>query len=354
MNVTMKMGLELAWSMQLGGQVFVIEPLLFSLLEAVEQGGHLNYAARATGVSYRHAWGLMRAWETRLNLPLLDLQRGRGATLTDSGRALLAARAQASSATRSVLEEVAKKATALLAPTLDGAHATLRIASSSSELINGLVDSLRAARWPVVLDMLGSEAALRRYQRGEIDLAGFHLPLGALGPTVGMALTAMLDDARDLILLLELRSLGLLSRRDHELGELDDLTSGSVRFINRQPGSGTRLVFDGLLGLRGIAPGNIAGYRNEEYTHSAVAAMVASGAADAGFATASAAAKFSLAFKPFVQERFYLCLRRDARRELRDAVSAYVQSALEATARPPAASEIRPSVGLLRRLHNPL
>ncbi len=352
--MTVKMELELAWRIQLGEQVFVIEPLLFNLLEAVEQGGHLNYAARVTGVSYRHAWGLMRIWEERLKLPLLDLQRGRGANLTDSGRALLAARAQATSATRSLLERTAHNATALLAPSLDEVRATVRMASSSSELITGLVDHLRAAHWPVVLDMLGSDAALRRYQRGDIDPAGFHLPLGPLGATVGTALTAMLDDARDQILLLELRSLGLLSRRDRVLGELDDLTADKVRFINRQPGSGTRLVFDGLLGLRGIAPGSIVGYRNEEYTHSAVAAMVASGAADAGFATASAAAQFDLAFKPFVQERFYVCLRRDARRELRDAVSTYVQAVLAATARPPAASEITPSVGMLRRLHNPL
>ena len=350
--MTMKIDLDLAWSIELGGQRFVIEPLLFRLLEAVDQGGHLKFAASAAGVSYRHAWGLMRSWEARLKLPLLDLQRGRGASLTDSGRALLTARAQAMSTARSALQAAAAGATALLAPTLDGGRATIRIASSSSELINGLVDSLRADRWPVVLDMLGSEAALRRYQRGDIDVAGFHLPLGALGPTVGVALTAMLDEARDHVLLLELRSLGLISRRDRELRDLEELTRDDVRFINRQPGSGTRLVFDGLLGLRGIAPGNIAGYRNEEYTHSAVAAMVASGAVDAGFATASAAAKFGLAFKPFVQERFYLCLRRDARRELRDALSAYVQSALAATQRPPAASEIAPSVGLLRRLHN--
>ena len=350
--MTMKIDLDLAWSIELGGQRFVIEPLLFRLIEAVDQGGHLKFAASAAGVSYRHAWGLMRSWEARLKLPLLDLQRGRGASLTDSGRALLTARAQAMSTARSALQAAAAGATALLAPTLDDGRATIRIASSSSELINGLIDCLRADRWPVVLDMLGSEAALRRYQRGDIDVAGFHLPLGALGPTVGMALTAMLDEARDHVLLLELRSLGLISRRDRELRDLEELTRDDVRFINRQPGSGTRLVFDGLLGLRGIAPGNIAGYRNEEYTHSAVAAMVASGAVDAGFATASAAAKFGLAFKPFVQERFYLCLRRDARRELRDALSAYVQSALAATQRPPAASEIAPSVGLLRRLHN--
>lgn len=350
--MTMTISLDFAWSVELDGQRFDVEALLFRLLEAVAEGGHLNYAARATGVSYRHAWGLMHRWEARLKQPLLDLQRGRGATLTASGRALLAAQAQARLTAHAALAAAAAAATALLAPTLADSRTSLRIASSSSELINGLLDSLRAAGWPVVLDMLGSEAALRRYQRGEIDIAGFHLPLGALGATVGMALTAMLDDARDQVLLLELRALGLLSRRGREVRELEELAHGELRFINRQPGSGTRLVFDGLLGLRGIAPGNIAGYRNEEYTHSAVAAMVASGAADAGFATASAAAKFDLAFTPFVQERFYVCLRRDARRELREAVSAYVQGALASAPRAPAASDIAPSVGLLRRLHN--
>lgn len=350
----MKIGLELAWHIELGGKRYVIEGLLFDLLEAVERGGHLNYAASATGVSYRHAWGLMRTWEERLRLPLLDLQRGRGATLTASGRAMLAARAQAGAQVQHALGQAASGATALLGATLEEARATVRIASSSSDLINGLVDSLRAAQWQVVLDMLGSEAALNRYQRGEIDIAGFHLPLGELGRTVGMSLTALLDDARDQIFLLELRALGLMSRADKPINELEELASGGVRFINRQPGSGTRLVFDGLLGARGIAPGSIAGYRNEEYTHSAVAAMVASGSVEAGFGTATAAAKFGLVFKPFVQERFYLCVRRDMRRELGEAVVTYVKAALASGVRSPAASEIQPSVGLLRRLHNPI
>ena len=352
--MSMKIALELAWRIELGGQRYVIEGLLFELLQAVDQGGHLNYAASATGVSYRHAWGLMRTWEERLKLPLLDLQRGRGATLTASGRALLTARAQAQNQVQHALEQAASGATALLAPTLEDARATLRIASSNSELISGLVDTLRAAQWQVVLDMLGSEAALNRYQRGEIDIAGFHLPLGELGRTVGMAMTTLLDDARDQIFLLELRSLGLISHPDRPINELEALGAEGVRFINRQPGSGTRLVFDGLLGTRGIAPGTISGYRNEEYTHSAVAAMVASGSVEAGFGTATAAARFALAFKPFVQERFYLCVRRDARRELSEAVAAYAKVALASGPRAPAASEIQPSVALLRRLHNPM
>ena len=350
----MKIELALAWRIEIDGQSHVIETVLFELLEAVERGGHLNYAATATAVSYRHAWGMMRSWEARLGRPLLALQRGRGATLTASGRALLAARAQAETQVRAALQGAAAGATELLAPTLGDGRGLLRIASSHSDLINGFVDVLRGERWQVVLDVAGSEGALRRYQHGEVDVAGFHLPLGELGASVGMALTAMLDDERDQVFLLEMRALGLMSRPEHELRDLDALAQPGMRFINRQSGSGTRLVLDGLLGLRGIAPGTIDGYRNEEYTHSAVAATVASGGADAGFGTASAAAKFQLAFQPFVQERFYLCLRRAAPRALSDAVMGYVQSALASAQRPPAAREIQPSVGLLRRLHNPI
>lgn len=350
----MKISLDLAWRVELDGAVYVLEPVLFDLLAAVEKGGHLNYASRATEVSYRHAWGLMRSWETRFKQPLLALQRGRGATLTELGRALLAARARALADTADALAAAAADAGGLVQSSLGEARTLLRIASSHCDLLGGLVDALDAGRWQVVLDVIGSEGALRRYQRGEIDIAGFHLPLGELGPTVGMSLLAMLDDARDQIFLLEMRALGLMSRADAPVTALEALPAGGLRFINRQPGSGTRLAFDGLLGLRGIPPGGIAGYRDEEYTHSAVAATVASGGADAGFGTASAAARFGLHFQPFVQERFYLCMRRTAPRDLREAVAAGVAAAFGAAGRPASMGEIQPGVGLLRRLHNPM
>jgi molybdate transport repressor ModE-like protein len=354
MGTPMKIGLDLAWRIELDGVEYVLEPLLFDLLAAVEKGGHLNYASRATEVSYRHAWGLMRTWEARFKAPLVDLQRGRGATLTDIGRALLEARERAQLATGPTLADAAGEACGRLQQSMGDARVTLRVASSHSDLLTGLVDALDASRWQVVLDVIGSEAALRRYQRGDIDIAGFHLPLGELGATVGLSLLALLDDARDQVFLLEMRALGLVSSPQAPVTTLEALPESALRFINRQPGSGTRLVFDGLLGLRGIAPGAILGYRNEEYTHSAVAAMVASGGADAGFCTASAAARFGLHFQPFVQERFYLCLRRSARRELSEAVTTYVAHALNAGATPRSLNEVQPGVALLRRLHTSL
>jgi molybdate-binding protein len=96
-----------------------------------------------------------------------------------------------------------------------------------------------------------------------------------------------------------------------KIGDLVDLARPGVRYVNRQSGSGTRLLFDELLSERGIAPANINGYQNEEFTHAAVAAFVASGMADAGMGVAAAAAQFKLDFQPIVLERYFLLLRAD-------------------------------------------
>ena len=76
----------------------------------------------------------------------------------------------------------------------------------------------------------------------------------------------------------------------------DDLCREDVQFINRQRGSGTRILLDYELKKRGLSPASIRGYRDEEYTHMNVAAAVLSGRADAGLGVRSAAAALGLDF----------------------------------------------------------
>ena len=61
-----------------------------------------------------------------------------------------------------------------------------------------------------------------------------------------------------------------------------DLARDDVRFINRQKGSGTRMLLDYQLAQAGISPTSIAGYKDEEYTHMTVASAVLSGRANVG------------------------------------------------------------------------
>lgn len=92
---------------------------------------------------------------------------------------------------------------------------------------------------------------------------------------------------------------------------IGDLVAKRLTIVNRQPGSGTRLLFDRLLARAGIAGGSLAGYSNEEFTHAAIAATVAAGRADAGFGIRAAAAQFGLGFVPIVNERYlFACARR--------------------------------------------
>jgi molybdate-binding protein len=107
------------------------------------------------------------------------------------------------------------------------------------------------------------------------------------------------------------RTQGLILAKGNplEIASFADLVRVRARFVNRQAGSGTRLFLDALLAAHRIRPAQIDGYRHEEFTHAAVAAMIASGAADAAFGIEAAAAQQGLSFVPIASERYFLAMR---------------------------------------------
>ena len=76
------------------------------------------------------------------------------------------------------------------------------------------------------------------------------------------------------------------------------------RYVNRQRGAGTRVLLDYLLKTDHISPADIEGYGNEKFTHTAVAASVAAGNADAGMGIFSAAKIYGLDFIPLYHEEY--------------------------------------------------
>ncbi|MGE0483356.1 MAG: substrate-binding domain-containing protein [Gammaproteobacteria bacterium] len=345
-----KLGLVLRWQVEIEGEPVLIEPLVFTLLGGIRHGGHLNYAAREAGVSYRHAWGLLRDWEGRLGKPLVSARQGRGAHLTAFGETLLETTSAAAAQLAPALDMAALEAGARLSEAADPRRHPVTIASSHSDAVLALREHL-ADRHRVTLDVLGSESALHRYRRDDADIAGFHLPQGELGRTVAARLIELLDPSRDIVWLLEKRRLGLISRADAPCRALADLVDSGRRFINRQAGSGTRLAFDGLLGAAGIAPGNIRGYADEEYSHTAVAALVASGHADCAFGAEAPAMRMGLAFEALVDERFYLVVRRDADSALRRVLAEYCRARDIEGAATMKTDEFNPTVAVLKRVH---
>jgi putative molybdopterin biosynthesis protein len=157
---------------------------------------------------------------------------------------------------------------------------------------------------------VGSQAGLVALRRGEAHLAGTHL----LDPESGEYNLKYIQEylpgvALKLVALVG-RVQGLLVRKGNAkgIGSLKDLPRPDITFVNRQRGAGTRVLLDYNLAQMGIQPEQIQGYEQEEYTHLAVAAAVASGRADCGLGIAAAAQALDLDFIPLYQERYDLAI----------------------------------------------
>jgi putative molybdopterin biosynthesis protein len=92
---------------------------------------------------------------------------------------------------------------------------------------------------------------------------------------------------------------------------LTDLTRSDIKFINRQAGSGTRILLDTLLKEGGIEKSSINGYNKTESSHTAVGILVRESIADAGVAIHSIARIFSLDFLPLAEEEYDLLVAKD-------------------------------------------
>jgi putative molybdopterin biosynthesis protein len=306
---------ELRWTLALAAEKRRgEEATLFAILASIADTGSLAQAANACGCSYRHAWGLIRTWETHFQQPLVDMARGRGSALAPLGLCLLRIEARVKSRFAAPLAAAAQEIERELAPYLAEQSTPLVLHASHDPLLSRLPEALRTRGVTLDLHVLGSSEALASFAAGRCDLAGFHCPQGALGQPLWTAYKTYLDPRLHVLIRFVRRSQGLMSAPGDpkHLRGVRDLIRADVRYINRQAGSGTRLLFDLLLAQERISPQDIAGYETEEFTHAAVAATIASGAADAGMGVEAAARRFDLNFTPLAREEYFFAIRRDA------------------------------------------
>ena len=175
-----------------------------------------------------------------------------------------------------------------------------------------LADLLRARGAGLTLrsSHVGSLGGLKAVKAGACHLAGTHL----LDPTDGSYNTTYirryLPDTPVRVVHLVEREQGLIVPAGNPLGihGFDELARPHVSFVNRQGGSGTRVLLDYELRKRDIDPAAISGYETTEFTHMAVAVAVLSGAADAGLGIAAAARALGLDFVPVATETYELVI----------------------------------------------
>jgi putative molybdopterin biosynthesis protein len=156
----------------------------------------------------------------------------------------------------------------------------------------------------------GSTEGLAALNLGHTDIAWAHLWDQESGEYNTPFVPSLLPRIDAVVVNLFHRDIGLIFAADNPLSirNIDDLQQPGVRFINRQAGSGTRLLIDYHLKKAGIGTDIIIGYENEVFTHLEVGLAILSHQADVGMATGSVSGMLGLSFLPVAKERFDMIL----------------------------------------------
>ncbi len=303
--------LNFAWSFG-SGETRLDEARLIDVLQRIRLSGSIAEAARETKTSYRNVWGILSQWEQRFGHPLLISARGLGTRLTPFAQRLIEADAQARNDLVPHLEAAAEQMRLALAGAIEPEPATTRIHASHDLALAKLCELVTAQGGAIDIRYLGSTESLTSFAEGRCEIAGFHCPEGPVGETLWRQYRPYLKPRQHALIHMVRRTQGMIvaAGNPKKLRGIRDITKRGVHFLNRQSGAGTRLLLDWLLRENGIATKEVAGYGEVELTHSAVAAMIASGHADVGLGVETVARQFGLDFIPLLRENYFLLTQR--------------------------------------------
>jgi len=295
-----------------GGANRIDESRLLDLLMRIQRTGSIAEAARETKTSYRNVWGLLAQWETHFGHPLLISSRGLGTQLAPFALKLIELDQTIRTELSPHLKAAAEKMRQALAGSIELEPAIIRVHASHDLALNKICEKLSHDGAALELRFLGSLESLASFSEGRCEIAGFHCPEGPVGESLWRQYLPYLKPRQHLLLQMARRAQGMIvsANNPKKLRSIRDITKPGVRFLNRQSGAGTRLLLDWLLRENGISTKEIAGYGEVELTHSAVAAMIASGHADVGLGVETVARQFGLEFIPLLHENYFLLTRR--------------------------------------------
>ena len=189
---------------------------------------------------------------------------------------------------------------------------SLVVIGSHDPLLDELSELLRATYRDVSMGSshVGSMGGIISVRRGEAHVAGTHLLDEATGGYNISFVRRYFPNGGVRLVECVMRSQGFMLRPGNPLGVrgVADLATGGLRYVNRQKGSGTRVLIDYLCREARVDTSKIYGYNREEYTHTSVAALIAAGSADAGLGVFSAAKLYGLDFVPVCDEQYDLLI----------------------------------------------
>ena len=293
--------------------------VMLDFLNEIRATGKISRAAERAQVSYRHAWNLIEKWSEFFETPLVERRQGRGTILTPFGERLVWAGQRLQARLGPQLQNLAQELESEINAMLPEAGSVVRIHASHGFAVSALRELLgREPGLQVDFRYVGNVNSPASLAHGGCDLAGMHLPQGELRARSIAAWRDVLSPTDHCVIRCVTREMGLIVRKGNPRGitSLRQVFEPGVRLVNRDPESGTRMLFDELLAQQGLEGSRIQGYQQVEFTHAAVAAYVASGMADASFGVEAAARKFDLDFVPLVTEDYiFVCHRRSLENE---------------------------------------
>ncbi|MGE5628967.1 MAG: molybdopterin biosynthesis protein [Solirubrobacterales bacterium] len=166
--------------------------------------------------------------------------------------------------------------------------------------------NLREKQYVLSSSHVGSMGGIMALRNGETHIAPIHLLDEATGEYNISYLKRYVKDKDVTLIKCVKRIQGFMVQKGNpfNIKGLRDLAESNLRFVNRQRGSGTRILLDYNMKKLNIQPEQINGYEREEYTHLKVAAAVAAGDGDCGLGVYSAAVLMGLDFIPLCHEEY--------------------------------------------------
>jgi putative molybdopterin biosynthesis protein len=283
---------------------------LMALLAAVRETGSISGAARRLGLSYRHVWGELKRWEEELGHGLVIWVRGQPAALAPFGDKLLWAERRATARFAPQIEALRHELEQVFAIAFDDAAGVIPICASHDDALPRLREMARAQHLlHLDIQYTGSVDALAALNEGRCLMAGFHALVDAprRSPTARVY-RPLLQPGRHKLIGFAQRAQGLMVAPGNSLAinSLHDLKRPGVRFVNRQRGTGSRVVLAELMTAQKLAQDDIEGFERTEPSHQGVAEAVASGRADAAFGIEASALAKGLDFVPLARESYFL------------------------------------------------
>jgi putative molybdopterin biosynthesis protein len=223
--------------------------------------------------------------------------------------------------------EAGETVTARLLRPLCEIKKTVSVIGSHDPMIDQAADLLRIKdpSLSVASSHVGSMGGIMAIKRREAHIAGIHLLDEETGIYNIPYVKKYFPNGGAVLVEGAGRVQGFMTAKGNPKGikGWNEIVSGKLSYVNRQKGSGTRILCDYLLKKHGVDPKDVRDYDREEYTHTAVAALIAAGSADTGLGIFSAANMYGLDFIPVCIEQYDFLVDADSFEEKR------VQSFLE-------------------------